>query len=82
MTFDQWWERDKVYPASHDREYAIALAAWNAAIAEAREVALDVGRDAHEAAKKPDATTYIEGYQDAAVDIDDLLRELLGRVDG
>ena len=46
-------------------------------IQECRTACLDVGQQAHEAAKSKDATDYVAGYQDCAVDCDDALRELL-----
>jgi hypothetical protein len=46
-------------------------------IQECRTACLEVGQQAHEAAKAKDATDYIAGYQDCAVDIDEELRALL-----
>lgn len=52
-------------------------AGWNEAIEAAREACIEVGKDAHEAAKAKDATDYVAGYQDASVDCDEALRDLL-----
>jgi len=41
-----------------------------------RSACLAVGSDAEEAAKAKDATGYVAGYQDAAVDCDEELRLL------
>lgn len=74
MTFDEWWEK---YGCIYGDCKDFGAKAWNAAIAEAREAALAVGRDAREAAKAKDATDYVAGYEDAAVDADEAIRELL-----
>jgi hypothetical protein len=55
---------------------AAAKAGWNAAIDACRELCLEVNQDAHEAAKAKDATDYIGGYQDAAIDCDEEIRAL------
>lgn len=47
------------------------------ALEECRALCMSVGSDAHEAAKAKDATDYVAGYQDAAVDIDESIRELI-----
>lgn len=52
-------------------------AAWNEAIEAAREAVMGVHADAHEAAKAKDATDYTAGYQDAAIDCDEELKDLL-----
>jgi hypothetical protein len=46
-------------------------------IQECRTACLEIGQQAHEAAKAKDAYDYVAGYQDCAVDIDDALRDLL-----
>lgn len=45
-------------------------------VARCREIALSVGENANEAAKAKDATDYIAGYQDCAVDVDEAIRSL------
>lgn len=45
------------------------------ALEKCRALCLEVGSDAHEAAKAKDATDYVAGYQDAAVDCDEAIRE-------
>jgi hypothetical protein len=48
-------------------------------IDECRAACMAVGSHAAEAAKAKDATDYIAGYQDAAVDCDEALRELANK---
>ena len=50
-----------------------------ALIAECRRIVLACAENAAEAAEAKDATDYIAGYQDAVVDCDEALRELLGQ---
>lgn len=50
-------------------------------IQECRKAVLRTGMDAHEAAKAKDATDYLAGYQDCAVDADEALRDLLSPSD-
>jgi hypothetical protein len=79
MTFEEWdaahrkdtWNGGQT---SLREQYRIV---WSAAIGEARRIALSVNRDAVEASKAKDATNYVAGYQDAAIDVDEALRELL-----
>lgn len=46
-------------------------------IEECREAVIETGRGAAEASKAKDATDYIAGYQDCAIDADEALRSLL-----
>jgi hypothetical protein len=50
-----------------------------------REICLEVGKEARDAAKKPDVAlydseSYIAGYQDCAVDIDNVIMAYLSAV--
>lgn len=56
---------------------AAAAPGWNEAVDACRAACLEVGKDAYEAAKAKDATDYVAGYQDASVDCDEALREML-----
>lgn len=82
MSFDEWWYdygvKNGMLTQSGIRGQ-IARAAWDSAIAECREAVLATGRDAAEAAKAKDATDYIAGYQDCAVDADESLRLLISK---
>lgn len=42
-----------------------------------REACMRVSHDANEAAKAKDATDYVAGYQDACVDVDEEIREMM-----
>lgn len=53
------------------------VASRDSVIRECRRVVLSCSGDAHEAAKAKDATDYVAGYQDAVVDCDEALRDLL-----
>jgi hypothetical protein len=57
--------------------YATTTVERNAIIEACRVVCCAVGSEAHEAAKAKDATDYVAGYQDAAVDCNEALQELL-----
>jgi hypothetical protein len=46
------------------------------ALQQCRDIALKINGDANEAGKAKDATDYVAGYQDAAVDIDEAIRKL------
>ena len=88
QTFPEWWNE---YTGGRQfaRDMEIARAAWFASaklyhpearesiIQECRTACLEIGQLAHEAAKAKDATDYVAGYQDCAVDIDDALRDLV-----
>lgn len=75
IRFDpQWKEKD----AAHR---GVALSSGNArdvVIGECRRIVLACSGDAEEAAKAKDATDYVAGYQDAVVDCDEALRDMLG----
>lgn len=88
MKFGDWW-RQSAFAESHPDLYGICEAVWLASesyavpeerakiIQECRTAVLETGQQAHEAAKAKDATDYIAGYQDCAVDADEALRDLL-----
>lgn len=74
MTFDEALahrKRNRIMVSDQDFRHG-----WNAAILAARAVAMGVNGDAHEAVKAKDATDYVAGYQDAAIDVDEGLRHL------
>ena len=50
---------------------------WDEAILRCRNACLEVGKDAYEASKSKDAENYVSGYQDASVDCDTAMIELL-----
>lgn len=76
MTFDQWRElRDPDCEWGWPEIHAIRET-WNAAIESAEAAALSITQGADEAAKAPDALTYKDGYLDAAVDAQDVIRRL------
>ena len=74
MTFQDLLEKLQGLDTSNPETYAEI--AWNAALEEAEKVALEVGEDAYEASKAKDATDYVAGYQDAAVDVQEELRHM------
>lgn len=73
MTFQEWYDSLPLnLPHGHVAQMKMA---WHAAVGACREACLEVGKDAQEAAKAKDATDYVAGYQDAAVDCDEALRQ-------
>lgn len=50
---------------------------WDKAIAACRSAVLAQGQEALEASKAKDAVTYKDGYQDACIDCDEAILELL-----
>lgn len=77
MTFEHFWLKESkkgMRPALWNEQ--CARHAWNAAIYAAAQVALETAKDAEDAAKAKDATDYVAGYQDSAVDTQEAISEM------
>jgi hypothetical protein len=75
VAFEKWWLSDNGVDLG-GQQYGAAKLAWIAAVAKCREACLEVSTGARASAQLKDAYDYVAGYQDAAVDCDEALREL------